>query len=212
MEHDIRRQLKEFRGFDPQVRKIDALEKRMNTGRDKVQALGDRLDAVRKEIDGWERREGEWQARVSRRLRILWAVMGTAMVVLVIAYVVQNWPVAPSSSDGQSTPLPASVTDVLSRIEMVAGHRSVNAVDTSPETHEPNTIPYILEHVVNVQQEDDSVVVESFLRSPLLSKTTTEEESESRTSSSNAYQTSVTDTGDVLEGHGDHFQRLFDEL
>lgn len=203
MEHDIRRQLEEFQGFHPQIRKIDALEKRMNAGRDKVQALGDRLDAVRKEIDGWERREGEWQARVSRRLRILWAVMGTAMVVLVIAYVVQTWPVVAPSSSG---------TDVPSRMEMLAGHQSVNAVDASQESFDPNNIPFLLEHMVNEQEEDDGGVFPSILKSSLLSKTTTGEESESRTPSSDEYQTTATDTEDAPERREDPFQRLFDEL
>lgn len=71
----------------------------MNAGRNKMEALGKRLDSVRQEIEGWERRENEWQARVSRRLRIFWAVIITATVFVVIAYVVQEWP----SDIGQSS-------------------------------------------------------------------------------------------------------------
>ncbi|KAH8689203.1 hypothetical protein BGW36DRAFT_275902, partial [Talaromyces proteolyticus] len=92
IESDIRKQLGDFQNFDPQMRRIDVLEDRMSAGRNKMEALGDRLDVVRREIKAWERRENEWQARVSRRLRIFWGVMGTTIVVLVIAYVVQKWP------------------------------------------------------------------------------------------------------------------------
>jgi hypothetical protein len=191
MEHDFRGQLEEFKGFDPQVRKIYALEKRMNAGRDKVQALGDRLDAVRKEIEGWERREGEWQARVSRRLRILWTVMGTTMVIFVITYVVQNWPV-PATTDG------------LSRIELLA-QQSLNAVDTSQSSHESHDmtrIPYL----TGMDEEEDHSGIEALLKFPLQAKTTTEGSDFRRPPSD-----SQTDTGDTSERDDDHL-RLFDEL
>lgn len=122
MDHEYRKQLEEFKGFEPQVRKIEALEKRMNAGRAKFEELGNRLNAVREEIEGWERREGEWQARVSRRLRIMWAVMGTAIVVLIIAIIVQSWP----------SPDPASDADALSRLEM-SSRQPLNIVDPHSE-------------------------------------------------------------------------------
>ncbi|CRG89899.1 hypothetical protein PISL3812_06938 [Talaromyces islandicus] len=99
LEQDFRRQLGEFKQFCPQIDRIDVLEKRMSAGRNKMEALGKRLDSVRQEIEGWERRENEWQARVSRRLRIFWAIIITATVLVVIAYVVQEWPVKFSLSD-----------------------------------------------------------------------------------------------------------------
>jgi hypothetical protein len=101
LEQDFRKQLGEFKEFRPQIDRIDVLEKRMSAGRNKMEALGKRLDSVRREIEGWERRENEWQARVSRRLRIFWAIIITATVFVVIAYVVQEWPgniAGPSSS------------------------------------------------------------------------------------------------------------------
>ncbi|KAL1965307.1 hypothetical protein VTN77DRAFT_5909 [Rasamsonia byssochlamydoides] len=125
MDHEYRKQLEEFQGFEPQIRKIEALEKRMSAGREKVEALGKRLNAVREEIDGWERREGEWQARVSRRLRITWAVMGTAIVVLIIAAVAQNWP----TPDSPAAP---------SRVEMFS-RQALNTVD--PHSRDVPEIP-----------------------------------------------------------------------
>lgn len=99
LEQDFRKQLGEFKQFRPQIDRIGVLETRMNAGRNKMEALGKRLDSVRQEIEGWERRENEWQARVSRRLRIFWAILITATVFVVIAYVVQEWPVRSSFSD-----------------------------------------------------------------------------------------------------------------
>lgn len=64
----------------------------MKSGREKVEELGTRLQAVKSEIDRWERRELDWQERISRRLRIFWAVVGSAVMVLVLGVVLQNWP------------------------------------------------------------------------------------------------------------------------
>jgi hypothetical protein len=114
LEQDTQRQLGEFQHFEPQRLRIEALEKRMKAGRSRMETLGGRLDVVRREIEGWERREGEWQARVSRRLRMLLGVVSSVIVVLAVAFAVQSW---------------SSSTDELSeRVERL----SRDAVDTEP--------------------------------------------------------------------------------
>jgi hypothetical protein len=100
--HETRKQLEDLKGLGSQVQKINMLEKRMKVGRERVEELGKRLDTVKAEIDGWERREMEWQARVSRRLRILWTVMGTVILIVVIAAVVQSWPPPGSPSEAET--------------------------------------------------------------------------------------------------------------
>ncbi|KAK2759035.1 hypothetical protein FQN54_003134 [Arachnomyces sp. PD_36] len=92
LDKDSRRQIDELKGTDAHLKRIEALESRMTAGREKVEKLEKRLQVVREKIDGWERREGEWQARVSRRLRILWAVMGTLFIVSLAASIAQRWP------------------------------------------------------------------------------------------------------------------------
>ncbi|KAJ5112946.1 hypothetical protein N7456_001480 [Penicillium angulare] len=92
LDQEIRKQLNDLRGFEPQIQKADALEKRMKLGRQRVEDLGQRLDTVRGEIDRWEQRESEWQSRVSRRLRIFWATVTGGLLVLILALVLQNWP------------------------------------------------------------------------------------------------------------------------
>lgn len=104
LDQEVRKQINDLKGFEPQVQKADALEERMKRGRKRVEDLGRRLDAVRREIDSWEQRESEWQSRVSRRLRIISAVMGSAFLVLVLAIVLQNWPAIVSSH--KMSPLP----------------------------------------------------------------------------------------------------------
>ncbi|KAJ5715686.1 uncharacterized protein N7483_012867 [Penicillium malachiteum] len=92
LDQGIRKQINDLRGFEPQIQKADALEKRMKLGRERVQDLGQRLNNVRSQIDHWEKRESEWQSRVSRRLRIFWATVMGALLVLVMALVLQNSP------------------------------------------------------------------------------------------------------------------------
>lgn len=93
MDQEIRKQVGDLKEFQPQLEKIKALEERMKLSRERAEALEGRLENMRGDIDRWEKREAEWQTRVSRRLRILWGVVVTAMLALVIAMVFQNWPV-----------------------------------------------------------------------------------------------------------------------
>jgi uncharacterized protein YukE len=92
LDQETRKQINDLQGFQPQIQKADALEKRMKAGRQRVEDLGKRLESVRGEIDRWDQRESEWQSRVSRRLRIFWAIITSGLLVLVLALVVQNWP------------------------------------------------------------------------------------------------------------------------
>ncbi|KAJ5667558.1 hypothetical protein N7507_003422 [Penicillium longicatenatum] len=92
LDQETRKQINDLQGFQPQIQKADALEKRMRAGRQRVENLGKRLESVRGEIDRWDQRESEWQSRVSRRLRIFWAIITSGLLVLVLALVVQNWP------------------------------------------------------------------------------------------------------------------------
>lgn len=92
LDQETRKQINDLQGFQPQIQKADALEERMKAGRQRVEDLGKRLESVRGEIDRWDQRESEWQSRVSRRLRIFWAIITSSLLVLVLALVIQNWP------------------------------------------------------------------------------------------------------------------------
>ncbi|PGH08025.1 hypothetical protein GX51_01466 [Blastomyces parvus] len=91
LSHDTTAQVDEFHtAFTAQIQRIEALEGRMRAGAEKAAALNRRMEIVREKIEAWDRREGEWQRRVTTRLRIFWAVVGTAVVVLVVAWAVQQ--------------------------------------------------------------------------------------------------------------------------
>lgn len=98
MDQEIRKQVGDLKEFQPQLEKIEALEERMKLSRERAGALESRLENMRGDIDRWEKREAEWQTRVSRRLRFLWGVIVTAMLAVVVAMVLQNWPVVDPSA------------------------------------------------------------------------------------------------------------------
>lgn len=71
----------------------------MQNCREKALQLDQRLATVRQQIEAWDRKEVEWQRRISRRLRILWAVMGTALLLVAIAGLVGRF--RPASIPGR---------------------------------------------------------------------------------------------------------------
>lgn len=99
MDQELRKQLGELKGFQPQTQKVESLEGRMKAGRQKAEALGERLENIRSEIESWERREAEWQACVGRRLRILWSAVAGSILVFLVAVAVQSWPASKRSLD-----------------------------------------------------------------------------------------------------------------
>lgn len=64
----------------------------MQDGKSRVESLGQRMEVVRKKIREQERREGETNERVRRRVRVCWGMLATALVLAVVGVVVQHWP------------------------------------------------------------------------------------------------------------------------
>lgn len=102
-----------FHGFETQQKHIEELAGRVKTGREKVQALGARVDLVRDRVEGWERAEGEWQDRTRNRLRLLWIIMSLAAAIMVALSVFHY---TPGSTPG---------LEILSRLNISEVVRSV---------------------------------------------------------------------------------------
>ncbi|OKP01975.1 hypothetical protein PENSUB_7205 [Penicillium subrubescens] len=136
LDQEIRKQINDLKGFQPQIQKADALDERMKKGRQRVEELGKRLEAVRQQIDSWEERETEWQTRISRRLRIFWGIVCSAFLVLVLALVVQNWPTISSPQQNKAPgPVPTELTELA---------KLVNESSAGP-AHLPDTWESLLE-------------------------------------------------------------------
>ncbi|KAL1960680.1 hypothetical protein VTO42DRAFT_6510 [Malbranchea cinnamomea] len=80
LEREHGEQIAGFQGFQSQIHRLQCLEERMQKGKERARMLDERLERVREKIEAWDRRELEWQARVTRRLRIMWGVMAMLAV------------------------------------------------------------------------------------------------------------------------------------
>ncbi|KAI9769705.1 MAG: hypothetical protein M1840_003942 [Geoglossum simile] len=76
-------------GFESEQKTIEGLEVRIKNQRVKATKLRERLQEVRRRVKGWERIEGEWQAKTTRRLRILWGVL---LSVTILSLALCYWP------------------------------------------------------------------------------------------------------------------------
>lgn len=78
-------QLDAFGDFSAQQARVEALQGRVHDGRDRITALGARVDSVRRRVERWERADREWQERTRRRLKIVWGfvmVLGALLAAL----------------------------------------------------------------------------------------------------------------------------------
>ncbi|KAI9669057.1 MAG: hypothetical protein M1831_000649 [Alyxoria varia] len=90
LEEEINGQIANFNDFNPQEQAIADLEDRLDSAVKKRDALSDRLEQARKRVQAWEKREDEWQARTSLRLRIGWGCLASFIIVLMAAYFIKR--------------------------------------------------------------------------------------------------------------------------
>lgn len=89
---EIDAQLSGFQNFTEQREQIEAYAERIKAGREKVKTLCERLEVVRGRVEKWQKSEGEWRQRTRRRLRILWTVIITCVLLLVALLIFQYSP------------------------------------------------------------------------------------------------------------------------
>ncbi|ETS86424.1 hypothetical protein PFICI_00252 [Pestalotiopsis fici W106-1] len=80
-------QLDSLGQFNEQQDHIEALQARIQAGRQKVQKLSERVDIVRERVEGWERADREWQERTRRRLKTIWIITSVLALVFVLLVV-----------------------------------------------------------------------------------------------------------------------------
>ncbi|KFY41538.1 hypothetical protein V495_04894 [Pseudogymnoascus sp. VKM F-4514 (FW-929)] len=100
---EIQEQIKAFGDFQAPQTKIEALQARIKTGREKVNKLGARVEVIRKRAEGWAKVEDQWQEKTRKRIKLFWALSATIVVVLVGLLIFQYTPArspGPSIVDG----------------------------------------------------------------------------------------------------------------
>lgn len=83
---EIESQLDTLGQFDKQQKHIENLQSRIQTGRQKVQQLSERVDIVRERVEGWERADREWQERTRRRLKVLWVITSVLALIMLLMF------------------------------------------------------------------------------------------------------------------------------
>lgn len=81
---ELETQLNAFGHFDDQQQRIDSLQNRIHSGRQRARVLSERVDKVRDRIEAWERADREWQERTRRRLKVVWIIISIALAVLML--------------------------------------------------------------------------------------------------------------------------------
>ncbi|KAL7936295.1 hypothetical protein V8C35DRAFT_253840 [Trichoderma chlorosporum] len=82
LETDITGQLRNIGNFESQQSTIETLQSRIHLGRQTADKLAERVDVVRKQIEGWERADRAWQEKTRKRLRITWAALSILVCVV----------------------------------------------------------------------------------------------------------------------------------
>ncbi|KAK4078727.1 uncharacterized protein Triagg1_3058 [Trichoderma aggressivum f. europaeum] len=75
LETDVTEQLRGIGHFASQQSTIETLQSRIHLGRQTADKLAQRVDVVRKQIEGWERADRAWQEKTRKRLRLIWAAL-----------------------------------------------------------------------------------------------------------------------------------------
>ncbi|KAH8885229.1 hypothetical protein GQ53DRAFT_599018, partial [Thozetella sp. PMI_491] len=84
---DVAGQLDGFGEFGDQQARVEMLQSRVRKGRVRVGALSERLDTVRKRIEGWERADRHWQERTRRRLTAIWVVISVIAFLMLLLFI-----------------------------------------------------------------------------------------------------------------------------
>ncbi|CEL11077.1 hypothetical protein ASPCAL14184 [Aspergillus calidoustus] len=118
LQQDIQKQVADLNEFHPQMQKIEALEERMRVSKTRAKTLGYRLEAMRTEIEKWDKKEMDWQMRTNQRLRIFWGFVTAVILAILAAIVIQHWPGEEASPGFRTIPKALKLPNLPSRVPL----------------------------------------------------------------------------------------------
>ncbi|KAI0442249.1 hypothetical protein F4803DRAFT_519930 [Xylaria telfairii] len=135
---EIESQLNIYDQSAGQKKRIQDLQARIHAGRDKIQALSTRVDAVRGRVEGWEKADKEWQERTRRRLKAIWIIISIVAFVLMCLLVGAQY--GPSSTDiNMPAELAPGIQEGKPPMESLVGNNSKSAAAMADEIREELT-------------------------------------------------------------------------
>ncbi|KAL4983610.1 hypothetical protein BDW68DRAFT_31874 [Aspergillus falconensis] len=139
LEQEIRKQIGDLHEFQPQMQRIETLEERMRASKTRAEALGNRLDAMRNEIERWDKREMEWQMRTNQRLRIFWVITTAVILAALVAIIFQHWPSEETSPGFKTLPKALKLTNNPAHIRLPKKNGAFSTAPSEyPVTLEPS--------------------------------------------------------------------------
>ncbi|KAH7170660.1 hypothetical protein EDB81DRAFT_174821 [Dactylonectria macrodidyma] len=135
LEDDITFQIASMGQFEEQEASIQSLQTRIQDGRAKIRSLSDRVEVVRRRVEGWEGLDKVSQEKTRRRFRVIWICMAVVTLAMVVVYFF-GAQYAPPSSAFMHTETRMAESIIESRKE--AGHTDVPA-----EMHEDDDGTYL---------------------------------------------------------------------
>ena len=144
---DIGGQLDQFGRFEQQQNGIEILQARIRNGRSRITELSDRVEVVRSRIEGWERKDKEWQERTRRRLKAIWIF--TLMIIFAVLGLLLGAQYAPplvevSSMAAEAGGVSHATTVTVGRVEEIVSVVDPSASDTAEQSFQ--FIPSVRSH------------------------------------------------------------------
>ncbi|KAL7909210.1 hypothetical protein GGI35DRAFT_374057 [Trichoderma velutinum] len=91
LETDVEEQLRGIGHFESQQSTIETLQSRIHLGRQTADKLAERVDVVRKQIEGWERADRAWQEKTRKRLRLIWAALSILVCIVGLLFMASSY-------------------------------------------------------------------------------------------------------------------------
>ncbi|KAL2141220.1 hypothetical protein VTI28DRAFT_2679 [Corynascus sepedonium] len=136
---DISAQLDTFGQFKDQQKRIESLQGRIQVGRELINSLSERVDAVSTRIEGWERADREWQEKTRKRLKAIWVV--TSVVIFLVLSLFVGTQYVPEGLESATTRV---ASEGLSSLGDVAGTKPEMSLST--QKSEPHGNGWPLNH------------------------------------------------------------------
>ncbi|KAL5379788.1 hypothetical protein DPSP01_008258 [Paraphaeosphaeria sporulosa] len=87
---DVEGQFEGFNNFETQQGQVAALERRIQAGKEKAEALNGRLADARSRVDKRMKLEAELELRNTRHVRILWGIIGALLSLVLLSILFQQ--------------------------------------------------------------------------------------------------------------------------
>lgn len=121
-----------------QQHRLEQLHARVLAGRESIQTLGGRVEAVRERVERWERADLAWQERTRTRLKVLWAIVSGVVLALVVLLVVtarSNKAGRAAKGDGNSSLSAELLPPALGNGVVELGENTYSYSDLASTTH-----------------------------------------------------------------------------